>query len=77
MPHLAVLGERTRVAGFALAGALVVVADDDAEVRQAWTALLEDRAADVEVLVLTQRAAAALPPGFADRDRPLTVVMDP
>lgn len=76
MAHMAVLGERTRVAGFALAGAVVVVADDDAEVRRAWAGLLADRAADVEVLVLTQRAAAALPPGFADRDRPLTVVMD-
>lgn len=77
MAHVAVLGERTRVAGFALAGAVVVVADDDAEVRRAWAGLLADRAADVEVLVLTQRAAAALPPGFAGRDRPLTVVMDP
>ena len=77
MAHVAVLGERTRVAGFALAGAVVMVADDAAEVRRAWAGLLADRAADVEVLVLTQRAAAALPPGFADRDRPLTVVMDP
>jgi len=77
MARLAVLGERGRVAGYALAGALVVVADDDAAVRAAWTGLVEDPAGDVDVLVVTRRAADALPADFADRDRPLTVVMDP
>lgn len=77
MARLAVLGERGRVAGYALAGAIVVVADDETAVRAAWAELVGDGLADVEVVVLTRRAAAALPSGFADRDRPLTVVMDP
>ncbi len=77
MARLAVLGERGRVAGYALAGAIVVVADDEPAVRAAWAELIGDGSADVEVVVLTRRAAAALPDGFADRARPLTVVMDP
>ena len=77
MALVAVLGERGRVAGYALAGAHVVVADDDAAVRAAWAGLVDDPAGDVDVLVLTHRAAGALPAGFAERDRPLTVVMDP
>lgn len=77
MAHVAVLGERGRVAGYALAGALVVIADDEPAVRAAWADLVGDRTPDVDVVVLTRRAADALPAGFADRDRPLTVVMDP
>lgn len=77
MAGVAVLGERGRVGGYALAGALVVVADDDASVRAAWSGLVDDPGCDVAVLIVTRRAAEALPAGFADRDRPLTVVMDP
>ena len=77
MALVAVLGERGRVAGYARAGAHVGGADDDAAVRAAWAGLVDDPAGDVDVLVLTHRAAGALPAGFAERDRPLTVVMDP
>lgn len=73
MGRVAVLGEGSRVAGYALAGAVVLVADDDAAVRAAWAGVVDDR--DVDVLVVTARAAAALPAGYADRPRPLTVVM--
>jgi vacuolar-type H+-ATPase subunit F/Vma7 len=70
--RVAVLGERPRVQGFALAGALVLAAEDPAAVRSLWDAL----PADVAVVVLTRAAAATL----ADRlpeATPLTVVMPP
>jgi vacuolar-type H+-ATPase subunit F/Vma7 len=69
-----VLGERSRVTGFALAGARVAPAEDARTVLAAWQAL-ED---DVAVVVLTPAAAIALgalldePPRPG---RPLTVVM--
>ncbi len=56
MGSVVVLGERTRVAGFALAGARAVVADDAAAVLTAW----HDLPADVTVLVLTPAAAQAI-----------------
>ncbi|PFG38894.1 hypothetical protein ATJ97_1384 [Georgenia soli] len=68
--RVAVLGEGTAVSAFALAGALVLPADDDAAVRSAWAVL----PADVEVVVLTAAAAQALGP-VHDRPLPLTVVM--
>ena len=74
MAGVAVLGERVRVQGFALAGALVAAADDAAAVRSAWAALGDN----VAVVVLTPRAAQAL----ADEPlvavgAPLTVVLPP
>jgi vacuolar-type H+-ATPase subunit F/Vma7 len=70
--RIAVLGESTRVDGFALAGALVLVADDAAAVRDAWASLPDD----VAVVMLTPAAAAALPDGVAaQRDGVLTVTM--
>jgi len=77
MARLAVLGERSRVAGYGLVGALVVAADDDEAVRSAWAGLVDDPAADVDVVVLTRRAADALPADCMTREHPLTVVMDP
>jgi vacuolar-type H+-ATPase subunit F/Vma7 len=73
--RLAVLGERVRVAGYALAGAIVYPADDPDEVRAAWLEL----PADVAVLVLTPAAARALGGESAARRRPglLTAVMPP
>ncbi len=68
--RVAVLGERVRVAGFALAGALVVPAEDGPEVRSAWRAL----PADVSVVVLTPAAAARLGDVLPDPAR-LTVAM--
>lgn len=72
MATVAVIGERTLVRGWALAGAVVAGADDAEEVRRAWRSLGED----VAVVVLTPAAAAVLA-AERDRDRPLTVVMPP
>ena len=60
-----------RLGGFALAGALVLPAEDDDAVRGAWAAL----PADVAVVVLTAAAAAALGRPPRPADAPLTVVM--
>jgi len=70
--RVAVLGEQPRAQGFALAGALVMFADDDTAVRSRWAAL----PADVVVVVLTCAAAAALTDLSPDARR-LTVVMPP
>jgi vacuolar-type H+-ATPase subunit F/Vma7 len=69
MARVAVVGELTRVQGFALAGALVLPAEDAEAVRAAWSSLDEE----VAVVVLTPAAAAAL--GDEPRRWPLTVVM--
>jgi vacuolar-type H+-ATPase subunit F/Vma7 len=71
MGPVAVIGEQTAVAGYALAGALVVPAEDARAVREAWDSLR----ADVEVVVLTPRAAQALGLTPTASMRPLTVVM--
>jgi len=61
----AVIGEAVRTEGFALAGALVLTAEDAGQAHAAWRAL----PADVAVVVLTARAAGWLgdalpsPPG--------------
>lgn len=54
--RIAVIGEEHLVDGYRLAGATVLVAADDDAVRRAWHALPEDAG----VVVLTERAAAAL-----------------
>jgi vacuolar-type H+-ATPase subunit F/Vma7 len=51
-----VLGEESRVAGFGLAGAVVVLAEDPDAVRRAWRALPDDTA----LVLLTAKAAAAI-----------------
>jgi vacuolar-type H+-ATPase subunit F/Vma7 len=56
MARAAVIGEAVRTAGFALAGAVVLAAENEEEARAAWRSL----PADVAVLVLTARAAAWL-----------------
>ena len=71
MGTVAVIGEETAVRGYALAGAIVVPAEDDEAVRAAWAAL----GSDVEVVVLTARAAAALGTAPETALLPLTVVM--
>jgi vacuolar-type H+-ATPase subunit F/Vma7 len=68
--RVAVVGERRRVQGFALAGAVVLPAEDAPGTRAAWRGL----SADVAVVVLTPAAAAALADVLPDRRR-LTVVM--
>ena len=54
--RVAVIGEGVRVRGFALAGALVFVAEDPAGAQAAWRSLPPD----VEVAVLTPAAAGWL-----------------
>jgi vacuolar-type H+-ATPase subunit F/Vma7 len=73
--RVAALGERSRVAGLALAGAVVVVADAPEAVRQGWRSL----PGDVDLVILTSAAAEALEPGPGERTggRPLIVVMPP
>ena len=56
MARAAVLGEAVRTAGFALAGAVVLTAENAGEARAAWRSL----PADVAVVILTPRAAAWL-----------------
>jgi len=79
MARAAVIGEATRTAGFALAGAVVLVAENPDEARAAWRSL----PADIAVLVLTPRAAAWLgeaPPTSSSpftRHDVLLVVMPP
>ncbi|MFC5821753.1 hypothetical protein [Nonomuraea harbinensis] len=58
MGRIAVLGERARVADFALAGALTLTAGTAEEVRRAWETLPPD----VLVVALTPAAARALGP---------------
>jgi vacuolar-type H+-ATPase subunit F/Vma7 len=69
----AVIGEATRAAGFALAGALVLPAKSADEARAAWSSL----PADVAVLVLTPRAADWLGTAPQARLDMLLVVMPP
>ncbi len=71
MSRIAVIGEQTRVQGFALAGAEVCPATEPDAVRAAWASL----AGDVAVVILTPAAADALV-GTPAGDR-LTVVMPP
>ncbi|WP_438828024.1 hypothetical protein [Streptomyces tropicalis] len=69
---MAAIGERTRVGGLALAGVVVLPAEDPGTARAAWDAL----PADVVLVFLTPRAADAL----GDRPAagpPLMVVLPP
>lgn len=71
MSRIAVIGEQAAVQGFGLAGALVLGAEDPAQVRRAWQRVPDD----VAVVVLTRRAAQALPGPPERPGRPLVVVM--
>ena len=79
MAQAAVIGEATRTAGFALAGAVVLVAENAAEARMAWDSM----PADIAVLVLTASAAAwlgeapSISPSRSTRHDLLLVVMPP
>jgi vacuolar-type H+-ATPase subunit F/Vma7 len=70
--RIAAIGERVRVQGFRLAGALVFDAEEPTAVRAAWNGL----PMDVAVVVLTPASAAALD-GDLDATNRLTVVMAP
>jgi vacuolar-type H+-ATPase subunit F/Vma7 len=56
MARAAVIGEATRTGGYAMAGAIVLVAENSDEAQTAWRSL----PADIAVLVLTAQAAAWL-----------------
>ena len=71
MAHVAVIGAGPAVRGYAMAGALVLPAEDDAAVRACWRRLPPD----VVVVVLTAAAARALGPGTATTHPPFPVVM--
>lgn len=73
MSLAAVIGESARTAGFALAGALVLAAENAGEARAAWAGLPPD----VAVVVLTPRAAAWLDTVPRARRDVLPVVMPP
>ncbi|SDN49960.1 hypothetical protein SAMN04487981_105255 [Streptomyces sp. cf386] len=75
MGRVAALGERSRVAGLALAGAVVLVADDPTAVRRMWRTLPDG----VDLVILTRAAAEALEsaPAAPGGRRPLTAVMPP
>ncbi|MFI8458576.1 hypothetical protein [Kitasatospora sp. NPDC085464] len=73
MGAVAAIGERTRVAGLALAGVVVLVAERPEEVRRAWAELPEG----AELVILTPDAARAGGRELAEGARPLTVVMPP
>ncbi len=68
MGRVAAIGEAVRLQGLSLAGVLLLPGEDAAEVLANWTDLPED----VEVVILTPRASAAL---GTQGTGPLTVVM--
>ena len=72
MSRIAVLGEAVRTEAFALAGAVVFVADSPDAVRTAWRSLPDD----VAVVVLTPLAADALGDALAGvRENTLVVTL--
>lgn len=73
MSRVAALGAESEIEGYGLAGALMVVADEPAAVRDGWFGLPPDTA----LVVLTRPAAQALADVLArpPADGRLTVVM--
>jgi hypothetical protein len=65
------LGEAARVGHLALGGAVVLSAEDDEGVVQFWRSLPDD----VALVILTERAAAALARDRTERPHVLRVVM--
>jgi len=71
MALAAVIGEALAVEGYALAGAVVLAADSQAEAAAAWDALPPDTA----LLIMTDRAAGWLADLLAQRPAFLTAVL--
>jgi len=71
MTRIGALGAANLVEGFALAGAVVCVADDVVAVDAAWDTLPDD----VVVLVLTAAAATQLTARLDERPQVLPVVV--
>ncbi|MGG7569306.1 V-type ATP synthase subunit F [Streptomyces sirii] len=70
---MAAIGEQVRVAGLALAGVSVVVAEEPDAVHEAWRDVQEE----AELVILTPAAADVLGPALLSHIPPLTVVMPP
>ncbi|MEU4849138.1 V-type ATP synthase subunit F [Streptomyces gilvosporeus] len=73
MGRVAAIGEQVRVAGLALAGVTVLVAEEPDAVRDAWCDVPEDTG----LVILTPAAAEALGAEVLDRIPPLTSVLPP
>jgi vacuolar-type H+-ATPase subunit F/Vma7 len=71
MSEVAAIGAQPQVAGFALAGADVHVADNAEQAREAWHALPDT----VAVVILTRDSADALGADRTAPQAPLTVVL--
>jgi vacuolar-type H+-ATPase subunit F/Vma7 len=71
MGTLAVIGEQTRVRGFALAGGVVFVAEDAEAVRAAWRSLPDG----TDVAILTPMAAVTLEKETLQPGAPLIAVL--
>lgn len=68
MGRVAAIGEAVRVQGLSLAGVLLLPGEEPEQVQASW----RDLPADVEVVILTAQARAALE---TQGNGPLTVVM--
>lgn len=73
MARAAVIGEQLAVEGYALAGCVVLPADNPDEVNSAWQALPPDTV----LLILTASAAGWLSERLAQRPDIMTAVMPP
>lgn len=73
MAKAAVIGEELAVEGYALAGCVLLPADNPDEVNAAWQALPPDTV----LLILTQNAASWLADRLAQRPDLITAVMPP
>jgi vacuolar-type H+-ATPase subunit F/Vma7 len=73
MATAAVIGEELAVEGYALAGAIVHAADNQAEAAAAWDALPPDTA----LLIVSARAAGWLADRLPQRPAILTAVLRP
>ncbi|MFF7678973.1 hypothetical protein [Actinacidiphila glaucinigra] len=71
MGRVTALGEQPRVAGLALAGVDVIIAEGAQAVHEAWQAL----PADVDLVILSPAAAAVLGSERLSYGHPLTAVM--
>lgn len=71
MSTVVALGDDDRLDGFALAGATVITATTDGELRAAWDAL----GANVGLVVMSPRAAEVLAPVLDERTDLLTAVL--
>jgi vacuolar-type H+-ATPase subunit F/Vma7 len=71
MSRIVALGEDDRLAGFALAGAAVIEAATDAEIRRAW----DELDADVGFVIMSARASQTLGSVLGDRADVLTAVL--